>query len=301
MKRYTITLLFCMIALISWSKVYTPTTLPMEHLTDHTRYTCNPDDILSATSVSTMDSIFYSLEQQTGIQTIVAVVNEIEPTDCFEFAHALFESQGVGQKGKDNGLVILLSTHERCIQFITGYGLEGTLPDAICKRIQNKYMVNLLADEQWDKAMVAGSRALYTHLLGDPTLFEEEQQEAKEDRQALIGFAIFSCGSILLFIIIVYIVARKQSQCPKCKQHTLKRTNTTTILRRNDIRRDQITLTCTNCGHTLYRIEDHHLNGGSNGGGGPIIGGGRASMSGGSFGGSFGGGRSGGGGAGSRF
>lgn len=290
-----------MLALLAWSKVYTPTTIPMVHLEDRTRYTCNPDGILSANAVNTIDSIFHALEQQTGIQTIVAVVGEIDPADCFEFAHALFTAQGVGQQGKDNGLVILLSTEERCIQFVTGYGLEGSLPDAICKRIQSKYMVDLLGDERWDEAMVAGSRALYKHLMGDPTLIEEEQQEAEEDRQALIGFMVFIVAAILIFAVIGYIVIRKQSQCPKCKQHTLKRSGSMTIMRRNGIRRDQVTFTCTHCGHNVYRIEDHHIGGGSVGGG-PVIGGGRgSSFGGGSFGGSFGGGRSGGGGAGSRF
>ena len=294
-----------MLTLLVWSKVYTPTTIPMVYLEDRTRYTCNPDGILSAHAVSTMDSIFYALEQQTGIQTVVAEVGEIDPADCFEFAHALFTAQGVGQQGKDNGLVILLSTEERCIQFVTGYGLEGSLPDAICKRIQSKYMVDLLGDERWDEAMVAGSRALYKHLMGDPTLFNEERQEAEEDRQALIGFLAFIVISILFFVVVAYIVARKQSQCPKCKQHTLKRSGSMTIMRRNGIRRDQVTFTCTNCGHNVYRIEDHHIGGGGVGGG-PIIGGGGRGFAGGSFGGggfggSFGGGRSGGGGAGSRF
>lgn len=300
MKRSAILLILGMLALLVWGKVYTPTTIPMVHLEDRTRYTCNPDDILSVTAVGTMDSIFYALEQQTGIQVVVAVVGEIEPADCFEFAHALFTAQGVGQKGKDNGLVILLSTEERCIQFVTGYGLEGTLPDAICKRIQSKYMVDLLGDERWDEAMVAGSRALYNHLLGDPTLINEERAEVKEDRQALIGFAAFVGVSVVFCFLIVYVVVRKQSQCPKCKQHTLKRSGSMTIMRRNGIRRDQVTFTCTNCGHNVYRIEDHHIGGGG-GVGGPIIGGGRGGFGGGSFGGSFGGGCSGGGGAGSRF
>ncbi len=301
MKRIATALCLCVLTLSAWSKVYTPTTIPMVHLEDRTRYTCNPDGILSANAVNTMDSIFYVLEQQTGIQTVVAVVGEIDPADCFEFAHALFTAQGVGQQGKDNGLVILLSTEERCIQFVTGYGLEGSLPDAICKRIQSKYMVDLLGDERWDEAMVAGSRALYKHLMGDPTLIEEERQEAEEDRQALIGFMVFMVATILIFVIIGYIVIRKQSQCPQCKQHTLKRSGSMTVMRRNGIRRDQVTFTCTNCGHNVYRIEDHHIGGGSIGGG-PVIGGGRgSSFGGGSFGGSFGGGRSGGGGAGSRF
>lgn len=292
-RQIIMTIGLCILTLPLWSKVYTPTTLPMVHLEDRTRYTCNPDGILSAAAVSTMDSIFYALEQQTGIQTVVAVVDEIDPTDCFEFAHALFTAQGVGQQDKDNGLVILLSIEERCIQFVTGYGLEGSLPDAICKRIQSKYMVHLLGDERWDEAMVAGSRALYNHLMGDPTLINEERQEADDD---LISFILFMATVILILVSIVYIyiAVRKELQCPKCKKYSLKRSGSITIMSTNSLRRDQVTYTCIHCGHNVYRIEDHHI--GDDG-----VGGGGRSFGGGIFGGSFGGGRSGGGGAGSRF
>ena len=125
MKRGIATIIMYMTTLLIWANVYTPTSIPMVHLEDHTRYTCNPDGILSASAVNTIDSIFYALEQQTGIQTIIVVVGKIEPADCFEFAHALFQEQGVGQQGKDNGLVVLLSTEERCIQFVTGTALKA--------------------------------------------------------------------------------------------------------------------------------------------------------------------------------
>ena len=110
----------------------------MVHLQDRTRYVSNPDNILSASAVATMDSILFALEQKTGIQTLVVAVTGIEGGDCFDFAYRLGKEMGVGQKERDNGLVILLSTDERCIQFATGYGLEGVLPDAICKRIQSR-------------------------------------------------------------------------------------------------------------------------------------------------------------------
>ena len=132
----------------------------MVHLQNRTRYVSNPDGILSSTAVTTMDSILYALEQKTGIQTLVVAVTGIEGGDCFDFAHRLGQETGVGQKERDNGLVILLSTDERCVQFATGYGLEGILPDAICKRIQNRYMLPYFKDNNWNAGMVAGIRAV---------------------------------------------------------------------------------------------------------------------------------------------
>jgi uncharacterized protein len=63
--------------------------------------------------------MLYALEQQTRIETVVAVVPSIGEEDCFDFCHQLLNKWGVGKKGKNNGLVILLVTDQRCIQFYT--------------------------------------------------------------------------------------------------------------------------------------------------------------------------------------
>lgn len=75
----------------------------------------------------------------------------------------------------DNGLIVLLSTEERCVQIATGYGLEGVLPDAICKRIQTQYMVKHFGNDDWDTGLLEGIRALNGYL--DGTMKEELQKE----------------------------------------------------------------------------------------------------------------------------
>ena len=77
----------------------------------------------------------------------------------------------------DNGLVILLSTDERCAQFATGYGLEGILPDAICKRIQNRYMLPYFKDNNWNAGMVAGIRAVNGYLDGSMENIGNDESE----------------------------------------------------------------------------------------------------------------------------
>ena len=130
------------------------------------QYVCNPAGILSQAACDSIDSMLYALEQQTGIETVVAVVPSIGEEDCFNFCHQLLNKWGVGKKDKNNGLVILLVTDQRCIQFYTGYGLEGVLPDAICKRIQTRYMIPYLKDGNWDAGMVAGLKATCQRLDG---------------------------------------------------------------------------------------------------------------------------------------
>ena len=193
------------------AKEYTIKDIPMVHLQDRTRYVSNPDNILSPSAVATMDSILYVLEEKTGIQTLVVAVSGIEGGDCFDFAYRLGKEMGVGQKERNNGLVILLSTDERCIQFATGYGLEGVLPDAICKRIQSRYMVDHLGKEDWDTGMVEGIRAVNGYLDGS---MENIGGNEEDDDTAILIFLAFIFGSIILFTLIA---AYFGNRCPKCK------------------------------------------------------------------------------------
>ena len=297
--RKVLAILFGLVLLINFpltAKKYTIQEIPMVHLQDRTRYVSNPDNILSPSTVSNIDHILYALEQKTGIQVLVVAVSGIEGGDCFDFAYRLGKEKGVGQKERNNGLVILLSTEERCIQFATGYGLEGVLPDAICKRIQNRYMVSHFGKGDWNTGMLEGIRAVNGYLDGS---MENIGGEEEEDMLPLYIFGAFMLGGLGLFGFAVWY----QNRCPKCKKHKIQRISSRTIERANGYITEETTYLCQNCGHTFTRktkSTDPNYRGPRSGG--PTIfmgGGGRGG--GGFSGGSFGGGSFGGGGAGSRF
>lgn len=195
MRRISVLLLLLCILASASAKVYRVEDVPMVHLQDRTRYVCNPDGILSPSSVATIDSLFFALEEKTGIQAVIAVLSGIEGGDCFDFAYRLGKENGVGQDGRDNGVVVLLSTEERCVQFVTGYGLEGVMPDAICKRIQQKYMVGHFAGDDWDAGMVEGMRALCGVLDGSMDNLEEEDDVPVF---LIVGFVIAIVGLLPL-------------------------------------------------------------------------------------------------------
>ena len=290
---------FCLLGnLTLQAKEYTVQEIPMVHLQDRTRYVSNPDGILSESAVATIDNILYNLEQRTGIQTLVVVVTGIEGGDCFEFAYQLGKEKGVGQKERDNGLVILLSTDERCIQFATGYGLEGVLPDAICKRIQNRYMIEPFSKGDWNTGMVEGIRAVNSYLDGS---MENIDQNEEENMLPIYLFGAFFLGILGLSSYTIW----KQNRCPKCKKHKIQRISSRIVSRSNGYIVEETTYLCQNCGHTFNRqtksSDPNYRNPG--GGIGPIfMGGSFGGRRGGGFsGGSFGGGSFGGGGAGSRF
>lgn len=306
MKRQFLlgTLLLIALLLGAQNRTYKVEDIPMVHLQDARRYVSNPDGILSPAVVNAIDTTLFALERETGIQTLVVAVSEIEGGDCFDFAYRLGRINGVGQKEKDNGLVILLVTGERCIQFATGYGLEGDLPDAVCKQIQVRYMNPYFKDNKWNEGMLAGVRALRAQLNGTGV---PPSSEGSEDDDAWLLFAVFFCCFILVPLFL-WLNIRQRKRCPQCHKHTLRQISSQTISRTGGYRTIETTYVCGHCGNVVrkqrrMRDEDDFHHRGGNGWpflGGPFFGGG--GHSGGGFGGgSFGGGDFGGGGAGSKF
>ena len=304
MKKWNSIILFLFILVTKpIAATYNIDNINIVHLIDSTRYVCNPDQILNPDSVAVMDNLLHSLEKSTGIEVIAVAVEELE-TDCYDFALRLGQKYGVGKKSSNNGLVIVLSTKARCIQFATGTGLEGVLPDAICKRIQNRHMNGYLSKNQWDAGMTSGIRAVCKQLDGS---ISPEKEEEEGDYKLVFLAILFS----FIALIWIYSSWSEKKVCPCCKKRTMKNIAQKTTFSSKWEETVQVTYRCSKCGHTQTfnktkkKDEDHNSSGNSFGGpfggfigGGGLFGGG----GGGSFGGgSFGGGGFGGGGSGSKF
>lgn len=295
--------LFLCLSISAQNKVYTVNNIPKVRLADKTQYVSDPENILSQEAKDKMNSILFNLENQTTVETVVAVVPSIGSDDCFDFSHKLLNQWGVGKKGKDNGLVILLVIDQRCIQFYTGYGLEGDLPDAICKRIQTQDMLPYLKKEDWNNAMIVGVQAVYNRLHGISTgEISADDDDDEDDAWFIFLLLLFP----ILIVVFVFIIEAWRGRCPQCKKNKWQRTGSKVISVKNGIKTEEFYFVCRNCGYVkTIRQNSHDENFRGPRGGGPIIGGGFGGFgggrSGGFGGGSFGGGRGGGGGAGTRF
>jgi uncharacterized protein len=71
------------------------------------------------------------LEQKSGIQLVVATVNGLEGQEIEPYANELFRFWKLGEKNKNNGVLLLVAPKERRVRIEVGYGLEGTLTDAL--------------------------------------------------------------------------------------------------------------------------------------------------------------------------
>ena len=151
------------------AKVWTPEEVPVPRYHDRTQYVSNPEYILSQTTVDSLNVILQNLEETKGVQTLVVVLDKLEGNDPYEFAMALARKHGVGNKA-NTGLVIVLAVGDRSYQFLTGEGLEGTLPDGQIQLIEDRYFVPLLKKQEWDDAMLVAVKAIDLVIQGDTEL-----------------------------------------------------------------------------------------------------------------------------------
>lgn len=117
----------------------------------------NPDGLIDETHATKIQQLLSKLESDTGTQVAVVAVEDIrEPTDTFTFAQTLFERWGLGQKGRDNGLLVLMVRDQRVVRMHTGYGLEGALPDLLIDRIQREHMAPSFKQGEYGVGLLAG-------------------------------------------------------------------------------------------------------------------------------------------------
>ena len=86
--------------------------------------------VLTYDEIDTLDNICYELDKLTSDEIAIVIVNTTQPESIDIYAVELFESAGIGKAGKDNGVLVLVSTDESLWRIEVGYGLEGILNDA---------------------------------------------------------------------------------------------------------------------------------------------------------------------------
>jgi len=82
-----------------------------------------------------------TLRAKTGAEIAVLTVKSTAPLDDFSYALKVAEAWKIGAKDQDTGVLIMLVTEDRHLRILTGYGVEGILPDGLVGRIQDREMV----------------------------------------------------------------------------------------------------------------------------------------------------------------
>jgi uncharacterized protein len=155
----------------------------------------NPND------VAQLEEKLRRYADSTSTQISIVVVKTTQPYDAFDYGMKLATTWGIGQKGKNNGLLLLWATEDRKVRIFTGYGLEGALPDARCKQIEREYIVPAFKQGQFYQGLNDGTDAIIKYASGE---FDADPQATDGDFP--IGAIIFL---VIFFFVLMYIISKR--------------------------------------------------------------------------------------------
>lgn len=119
------------------------------HVNDHA-------GLLSGATAQKLEAFLTEFEKSDSTQIVVLTVASLEDEALEEYALKAADTWGIGQKGKDNGALLLVAKAERKIRIEVGYGLEGTLTDLLAGRIIDYEMVPRFKAGDFEGGVLAG-------------------------------------------------------------------------------------------------------------------------------------------------
>ena len=179
-----------------------------------------------------LNSIITQLERKNGTEIAVVTVPETAPSASpKEFTTKLFNYWGIGKKGKDNGVLFLISQNERRVEIETGYGMEAILPDAKVGKIIDTQILPRFKQSDFNGGTLAGTKALVvaieTHQPATsasqttlPTQSSTLTQQVTQDDDfpwlpIVAGWVVFGGGLVLVLAAINSAQRRQRRSCIK--------------------------------------------------------------------------------------
>ncbi len=158
--------------------------------------------------------IYQSGKAQIGI----VIVSTTGQEDIFDFSMRVAEKWQLGTKEQDNGLLITVAVNDRRIQILTGYGLEGVLPDIVTHRIIQNNITPYFKQQQYAQGLQSGLQEIKRILDLDPDIARQAAEQLKQQQaEAHAGQQAQESAFTLALIIVVigtfasFVIGRKWS------------------------------------------------------------------------------------------
>lgn len=153
---------------------------------------------LSADQKQQLEQKLLTYEDSTSTQIAVVLMRSVGDYDIAEYATQLGRNWGVGQKGKNNGVVLLVAINDRKVTIQTGYGSEGGLTDAATQIIIQRDLKPNFKEGNYYAGLDLATTHIIQYLKGE---FKADPKEARQTRGKREGG-----GSVGLIVIIVIVV-----------------------------------------------------------------------------------------------
>lgn len=160
--------------------------------------------LLEDDTIDYIVSINKQLEEQTGSQVVVAVIEDLEDKEIEDYSLNLFRKWGIGDKQKNNGVLLLVSPNDKKVRIEVGYGLEGVIPDSKAGDILDSHILPYFKKEEYNSGVKDGFSAIVGYVCEEYEVELEDLDNVSTDIPILVELLIvFLILLILTSIIIV--------------------------------------------------------------------------------------------------
>jgi uncharacterized protein len=176
------------------------------------RYVVDLAGIVDDTTEMRLNGYLQELEQKTTAQLVVLTIESLEGESIEDFSiHVAHDRWKLGQKGKDNGVLLVVSVKDRKYRIETGYGLEGVLPDSFVGSIGRNYLVPFFRKDNFSKGVYVATLALANEIAansgveitGMPKLTNRDQTVTSQKPTSFLKSIMFF---IFLFLMLVLFI-----------------------------------------------------------------------------------------------
>jgi uncharacterized protein len=156
---------------------------------------------LSAGQLQQLEQKLVAFDDSTSIQVAIAILKSVGEYDINEYALELGRKWGVGTKGKDNGVMIVVALGDRKIAIQTGYGVEGVLPDMYTRRIIDNDIKPYFKAGNYYKGLDAGTDAIISVTKGE---YKNDKPKASKGGGGGSGILI-----VIIIVVVVIIMLKR--------------------------------------------------------------------------------------------
>jgi uncharacterized protein len=161
-------------------------------------------NIIQPETRAALEQKLADLEEKSGIQLVVATVTSLEGQEVEPYANELFRKWQLGEKKKNNGVLLLVAPNERRVRIEVGYGLEGTLTDALSKVIITNAITPRFKAGNFSEGISRGVEDIITVLTTDASEWQKrpslrlDYQQPADPGSWLLLLALFAFFILLV-------------------------------------------------------------------------------------------------------
>ena len=153
-----------------------------------------------------VDRLLKSFEDSTSTQVVVLMVSSLEGESIEEYANKTFTQNKIGQAKKDNGVLLVIAKQDHAMRIEVGYGLEGTLTDAITSQIIRQEITPYFKSDNYFGGIVTGVDAIMRATAGEYHAESKGKRAPAASAGLLAIFILF-----VLFILMPILSSRRRS------------------------------------------------------------------------------------------